>query len=124
MIRPRRKTKAQRNKPHTKEVPIFYEYMAINFEDIKEDWQFLNQLDEVWFVLLNVGVVPYFVSRSRLEGFLSGSKEVSWEGYEVEFMHGPLRGQRGTFMNGKVLLGSSGMLGKVNANVFDLQRVL
>jgi hypothetical protein len=80
-------------------------------------------MDEVWFVLLNIdGLYPKTILRSQLMGFLSGgSKQNSWEGCLVEFTSGPLKGQKGEFSKGKVVLNSCGVMGKVLANTFDLR---
>ncbi len=102
------------------EVPLFYEYLAVNFEPMVCDWAWIMRLDEVRFVLMNNDLVPKVVKRRDLKGFLVGESLVSWEGATVEFTRGPFVGRRGTFTDGKVYLG---VLGKTKVNVFDLIRV-
>lgn len=118
MIRPRRKS--SKREARFIEVPLFYEYLAVNFEPMAHDWEWVAYLDEVWFMLMGTNLMPKTVQRSQLKGFLSGDSLVSWEGATVEFTRGPLVGRRGTFSNGRVCLGQ---WGKPKANVFDLVRV-
>lgn len=118
MVRPRRKT--SKRKALCVEVPLFYEYLAVNFEPLANHWQWIMRLDEVWFVLMTVDLVPKTVKRRDLKGFLCGESFVSWEGSTVEFTRGPMIGQRGTFKNGRVYLGP---WGNPKVNVFDLVRV-
>src|SRR5687768_1018772 len=117
MVRPRRKSKRV---AHFIEVPLFFEYIAINAGQLG-GWHMLLDMREVWFVLMDRETMsPLTAPREALRGFLTGAKTVSWDGATVEFVRGPLVGQQGKFQNGKVVLGS---LGAVRANVFDLVKV-
>lgn len=117
MVRPRRKSKRV---AHFIEVPLFFEYIAINLDQLG-GWHMLLDMREVWFVLMDTDTMsPKTAPREALRGFLTGAKTVSWDGATVEFVRGPMIGRQGTFKNGRVVLGS---LGAVRANVFDLVKV-
>lgn len=117
MVRPRRKRGSE---ALMVEIPLFYEYLAVNFEMMAHDWQWIMSLDEIWYVLLDIDLKPKIVQRQHLKGFLRGESLVSWEGAKVEFARGPFIGKQGTYESGRVCLG---VWGKPKVNVFDLIRV-
>gem|GEM_PF-6135183 len=115
MIRPRRKS--SKREAFFIEVPLFYEYVAVNFEHLKEKWKWLVDLEIIWFVLIDGDQNPKLIERQNLMGFLSEVKNASWEGANVEFIRGPLKGKQGIFEGGRVSLG---VWGKPKVNPFDL----
>lgn len=121
MIRPRRK--ASKTKPHYISKPIFYEYMALSWGCISASWERLFRLDSVIFIILNADGSPLVFSRASLKGMNSGDSSLDWEGALVEFVSGPLRGNRGVFRGGRVEMEIFNRPTGVKASVFDLVRV-
>lgn len=105
------------------EVPIFFEYVAIRFDLIEDEWQKIYSVDEVWWILTN-GERPKLIRRKELAGLAQRDQEESWEGACVEFRVGPFAGQRGFYRSrGLVVMPVLGREVLVKVSPFEIFRV-
>ena len=99
MLRPRRKTSKE---PLFRNTPLFLEYGAISWAAIAHDWQALWKTKDVWHVFCNEAGDPHLLRRDQLAGMNRCDSVTDWEGKDVEFLHGPMKGRTGKYKAGVV----------------------